>query len=50
MQPLKRDSVLRIETFGLGPTPGAIRDVVDDAVGENAIDVHEQEADARRTL
>src|SRR5262249_37160025 len=41
-QPLQADAVLRIEAFGLGHRAVRSGDVIQLAVGENTVDIHQQ--------
>src|SRR5687767_1014388 len=50
MQPLERNAILRIEAFRFSPATAAIGDVINHAVRQDAIHIHEQELDARCAL
>ena len=47
IEPLQGDSVLRIETFGLPRAAVGARQVKDLSIRQDAIDVHQDETDAR---
>ena len=49
-EPLQRDPILRVKALGFEDIAVGARHVVDQAVGEHAVDVHKQETDFRRAL